>query len=87
MAADVPRIYSNSELGKDKKRYTEKFEFLLDKGLWDFMTPDEQRALRKVVVRHPLRGSGLLTMKSVVFKDTPVIDRAESLSLPLHKDV
>ncbi len=71
--AAAPEIYSKQQLAGDKDRYTKRFQFLLQKGLWDFMTPDERRALKGVVVRHPMRGDNPLAVKALVFKGTPIV--------------
>ena len=80
------KIYSKEQLAADSKRYKQKFEFLLEKGLWDFMTPDEQRALRGLLVKHPLRSKGLLTIQSVVFEGRPMV-RAPVSSLKFIEDL
>ena len=85
-AAAAPEMYSNKQLANDKNRYTQKFEFLLEKGLWDFLTPDERRALRGVVIRHPLRGAGPLSVKSLVVESIPMI-RAPVMSLKFIEDL
>lgn len=79
-------IYTKGELAGDKERYTQKLEFLLKKGLLDFMTPDERRALQGVVIMHPLRGNGPLTMKSAVVEGTPIV-RAPVTSLKFIEDL
>lgn len=83
--ADV-EIYSKEELTADSKRYKQKFEFLLEKGLWDFMTPNEQRALQGLLIKHPLRSQGLLTVQAVVFEGRPMV-RAPVSSLKLIEDL
>ncbi len=85
-AAPAPEIYSKQELAGDKDRYTQRFQILLQKGLWDFMTPDERRALRGVVVRHPMRGGNPLSVKSLVFKGTPIV-QAPVMSLKFIEDL
>ncbi len=84
-SADV-KIYSKEELDADSKRYKQKFEFLLEKGLWDFMTPNEQRALQGLLVKHPLRSKGVLTIEAVVFEGRPMV-RAPVSSLKFIEDL
>lgn len=67
------KIYSDTDLNNDKGRYKQKFEFLLNKGLMDFMTAAEKRALKGVVILHPLRGAGPLTFKATVVDGTPIV--------------
>jgi len=83
--ADV-KMYSKEELSADRKRFEQKFAFLLEKGLRDFMTPDEKRALQGLLVRHPLRGKGPLTIQSVVFEGRPMV-RAPTSSLKFIEDL
>jgi hypothetical protein len=85
-AAAGPRLYSNAELDRDKTRYAERFEFLLEKGLRDFMSPDERRALERVVIRHPRRGANPVTFKSVLVDGVPTV-RAPVSSLKIIEDL
>ena len=71
--AAAPEMYSDKQLTDDKKRYAQKFKFLFEKGLGDFMTPGELSALKGVVIRHPLRGASPLSMKSLVFEGAPMV--------------
>ena len=85
-AAAAPEIYSKQQLAGDKDRYAQRFQFLLQKGLWDFMTPEEQRALQSVVVRHPMRGNNPLTVKSFVLNGKPIV-QAPVMSLKFIEDL
>lgn len=85
-AAAAPEIYSDKQLAADKKRYIQKFKFLLEKGLWDFMTLDERRALQGVVLWHTPRGAGPLSFTSVVFEGRPTV-RAPLLSIKFIEDL
>ena len=66
-------MYTDKQLTEDKIRYTQKFEFLYETGLRNFMTPNEKRALTDVVIRHPLRGATPLTVKSLEFEGVPTV--------------
>ena len=79
-------VYSQQALAADRQRYRQKFEFLLHKGLLDFMTGDERRALQGVVVRHPVRGQNLLSVQAVVFEGRPMV-RAPVSSLKFIEDL
>lgn len=81
-----PKLYSKAELAADSQRYQQRFGFLLEKGLWAFMTPDEQRALRDLVVKHPARGKGVLTVRSLVLDGRPMV-RAPLASLKFIEDL
>jgi len=81
-----PEIYTNAELDAKKQRYAQKFAFLLEKGLEDFMTPEERKALAGVVVTHPPRGAGPLSVKSAVVEGTPMV-RAPVMSLRFIEDL
>jgi hypothetical protein len=72
-AAAAPEIYSEKQLAEDQGRYEQKFEFLLDKGLRPFMTADELNALQGVVISHPARGHGPLSIYSEVNEGTPTV--------------
>lgn len=85
-AVAAPKIYSNKQLAADKERYTQKYKFLLEKGLWAFMTPGERRALQGVVLWHIPRGAGPLSFTSVVFEGTPTV-RAPLLSIKFIEDL
>lgn len=78
--------YSEQALAGDKQRYSQRIQFLLEKGLWAFMTGEEQRALRGVRVRHPMRGAGPLTVKSLVYDGTQIV-QAPVLSLKFIEDL
>ncbi len=81
-----PKVYSKEELAADSQRYQQRFAFLLEKGLWAFMTPDEQRALHGLVVKHPMRGKGVLTVRSLDFDGRPMV-RAPVSSLKFIEDL
>ncbi len=72
-AAGSPQIYTDAQLSADRTRFSERFAFLLEKGLIDFMSADERRALAGVVVNHPLRGSTPLSVQAEVLGGTPVV--------------
>jgi len=72
-AAAAPEIYSDRQLAGDEQRYTQKFEFLFEKGLRDFMKPGERRALQGVVIDHPMRGRSPLAIESSVIAGTPFV--------------
>lgn len=85
-AAAAPEIYSDKQLAADKERYMQKFTFLLEKGLWDFMTPDERRALHGVALWHTPRGASPLSFTSVVFESRPTV-RAPLSSIKFIEDL
>lgn len=85
-ASAEPNIYADQQLADDKQRYAKRFGFLLQKGLLAFATPQEQRALAGVVVRHPARGKGPLSVKSLIFEDRPMV-RAPVASLKFIEDL
>lgn len=86
IAAAAPDIYSDEQLAADKQRYTQRFEFLLEKGLRDFMSPAERKRLEGVRIRHPLRGTSPLSIKSVVVEGIPMV-RAPVESLKFIEDL
>jgi hypothetical protein len=81
-----PDIYAADQLAGDKQRFAQRFEFLFEKGIWDFMTPDEQQALRGVVLWHPPRGAGPLSFASVVLEGKPTV-QAPLASLKFIEDL
>jgi hypothetical protein len=85
-AAAGQGLYSDDQLNEDKERYAKRFEFLLDKGLRDFMTPAERHALQGVVIQHPLRGPDPLSFKSAVVEGTPTV-RAPLESIKFIEDL
>lgn len=85
-AAAGPDIYPDSQLAGDKQRFAQRFDFLFEKGIWDFMTPDEQRALQGVVLWHPRRGAGPLSFTSLVLDGKPTV-RAPLSSIKFIEDL
>lgn len=85
-SAAATEVYSNEALAGDKVRYQEKFAFLLDKGLRDFMTPEERRTVRDVAIWHPPRGAGLLSFTSLMLDGRPTI-RAPLMSIKFVEDL
>lgn len=77
-ARGVPPIYDDAALGSDLPRYEERFDFLLERGLRDFMTAEERDATAAVVVIHPLRGAGPLA-----FKFAPIPGEAPTIVAPV----
>ena len=85
-AAATDMLYSDEALAVDQPRYAERFDFLLERGLRDFMTSDERRALADVVVDQPLRGRDLLTSEAQILGGFPVVTVPVS-TLKLIEDI
>ncbi|MCI0734219.1 MAG: hypothetical protein L0Y38_10420 [Methylococcaceae bacterium] len=85
-ASVAVEIYSDKQLADDKERYVQKFKFLLEKGLRDFMTPDERRATEGVVLWHTTRAAGPLAFTSMVFEGRPTV-RAPLSSIKFVEDL
>lgn len=71
--AGAQALYDRAALAADQQRYTERVAFLLQRGLLDFATAEEKRALDGVLVDHPLRGRDLLSVEATVIAGTPVV--------------
>ncbi|SPH24321.1 hypothetical protein DEA8626_03372 [Defluviimonas aquaemixtae] len=71
------QLYDDAALQADAARYEERFNFLLERGLRDFLTAEERGAVEGVTVIHPLRGAGPLA-----FKFAPVAGEAPTIVAP-----
>lgn len=85
-AEAAPELYSNQQLAAEQERYAQKFQFLLERGLRAFMSPEERRRLHGVVVRHPLRGTSPISINSVVVEGIPMV-RAPVEALKFIEDL
>ena len=70
---NAANVYTDKQLRQDKDRYVARFQFLLEKGLRDFMPAADRQVLKNAVIRHPLRGSHLVAFSATVFEDIPTV--------------
>lgn len=84
--ARADNYYSDQQLASDRTRYGQRFQFLLNKGLLEFMTSEERRALSGVAINHPLRGKNPLDFSSLPLEGDLVVI-APVLSMKFIEDL
>ena len=72
-AAGSLTLYTDAELSANQARLTERFAFLLEKGLLAVMSADDRQRLAGVVVNHPLRGKTPLSVEAEVLRGMQLV--------------